>query len=93
MNPFKLARIATGDALNRTIEIAGPEEFRLDELARKDLAARQDPRAVVTDPQARYVGIAVCERALLPESTAAWGETRFDDWLRHSVRQAAGAGR
>ena len=44
-----------GDAL--LVEIAGPEQFRLDELIRGAPKARDDPRDVTTDPDARYFGI------------------------------------
>src|SRR5215471_3897414 len=49
-----IAGIATGSPVNRTIEIGGPEKFRLDELVRRGLAAFKDPRVVVADPHARY---------------------------------------
>ena len=45
-----LGRIATNSPVNGTVEIGGPEQFRLDELARRDLAAFQDPREVISDP-------------------------------------------
>src|SRR5438093_11163919 len=51
-----LARVAVGPALNGTVEIAGPDRFRLDELVRESLERRDDPREVITDPQARYFG-------------------------------------
>jgi len=40
----KLARTAVGEPVNGTIEIAGPEQFGLDELIRKGLSFRGDPR-------------------------------------------------
>jgi len=83
-----IARIATNSPVNGTVEIGGPEQFRLDELARRDLAARQDPREVISDPNARYVGIAVSERALVPDDNAQLGDVHFDDWLNQSIRQA-----
>ncbi len=83
-----LVGIATNSPRNGTVEIGGPERFGLDEAARRDLAARRDPREVISDPQARYYGIAVSERALLPGETAQLGGTHFDDWLRRSVKQA-----
>jgi uncharacterized protein YbjT (DUF2867 family) len=83
------ARIATSSPVNGTIEIGGPEKFRLDELARRDLAAFQDPREVISDPQGRYYGIQVSERALVPDDTAQLGETHFDDWLNQSTKQTA----
>src|SRR6185312_2767001 len=82
-------RIATNAPVNGTVEIGGPEQFRLDELARRDLAARKDPREVISDPHARYYGIQVSERTLVPNDGARLGETRFEDWLKQSTRQAA----
>jgi uncharacterized protein YbjT (DUF2867 family) len=52
-----LARVAVGPPLNRIVEIAGPDQVRLDGLIGDVLAARNDPRDVVTDPHARYFGI------------------------------------
>ena len=75
-----LAGIATNSPVNGTVEIGGPERFRLDEVARRDLAARQDPREVISDPQARYYGIAVSERALVPDDRTRRG--RRDAGLR-----------
>src|SRR5689334_21310943 len=51
-----VAGVATEAPLNATVEVAGPEEFRLDELVREGLAARNDPRPVVADPGSRYYG-------------------------------------
>ena len=83
-----MARVATNSPVNGTVEIGGPEQFRLDELARRDLAARQDPREVISDPHARYYGIAVSERTLVPNDDARLGEMHFDDWLNQSTKQA-----
>jgi len=82
-----LARIATSSPVNGTIEIGGPEKFRLDELVRRDLAAFHDPREVTSDPQARYYGIAVTERALVPDDGARLSEVHFEDWLDHATKQ------
>ena len=76
-----LGRVSVGAPLDGMVEIAGPEQFRLDELIRGMLTTRNDPREVVTDPQARYFGINPSERALLPGADARLGETRFSDWL------------
>jgi uncharacterized protein YbjT (DUF2867 family) len=51
-----VGRIAGGAPVNGIIEIAGPEQFHLDELIRRGLAARKDPREVVADPDSRYFG-------------------------------------
>ena len=78
-----------GSPISGTIEVGGPEQFRLDELIRRDLAARKDPREVITDPHARYYGIAVSETALLPGADARIGKTRFEDWLGKSASRTA----
>ena len=55
--------------------------------------ARNDPRVVVADPdpQARYYGIELGERTLLPRDDARLSETRFETWLTQSAAKAAGA--
>jgi uncharacterized protein YbjT (DUF2867 family) len=83
-----IERFATGSPANATVEIGGPEKFRLDEAVRQDLAARKDPGQVIADPQARYYGIKVIERSLVPNDGARLGETRFEDWLNQSAKQA-----
>ncbi len=87
-----LVRITTNSPVNGTVEIGGPEQFRLDDLVRRDLAALQDPREVILDPNGRYYGIQVRERSLVPDNDARLGETRFEDWLIHAVKQAPKAG-
>lgn len=76
-----IGRIAMGEPLNGTREIGGPEQFRLDELVRKALAVKGDPREVVTDEQAPYYGVRISERTLLPGPDAELGEITLDDWL------------
>jgi uncharacterized protein YbjT (DUF2867 family) len=88
-----LGRIAMGSPVNATVEIGGPELFRLDEVIRRDLAARNDPREVISDPHARYYGIQVSERTLVPNDDARLGETRFEDWLNQSTKQVPMTGR
>ena len=83
-----VGRIATGAPVNSIVEIGGPEKFRLDELVRQGLAARKDPREVVADPNARYYGVELSERTLLPGDGARLGETRFADWSKHSALRA-----
>ena len=82
-----VSRIATGSPTHGVIEVGGPERFRLDELVRRALAARNDPREVVTDPRARYYGAQVTERTLVPGDDARLGEARFDEWLSQSTSQ------
>src|ERR1700720_4331170 len=83
-----VGRIATGAPVNGIVEIGGPEKFRLDELGRQYLAANKDSREVVADPKARYYGVELSERTLLPGDGARLGETRFADWSKHSALRA-----
>src|SRR3954463_13518227 len=77
-----VARVAVGPPLNRIVEIAGPEQFRLDELVRVALKELGDPREVVADPEASYFGITPSGRTLLPGDDARIAETRLEDWLK-----------
>ena len=83
-----VGRVSVGAPLNAMVEVAGPEQFRLDELIRGVLTTRNDPREVITDPQARYFGINPSERALLPGPDARLAETRFSDWLQKQLATA-----
>ena len=86
-----VARVAVGPPVNGIVEIGGPEQFRLDELVRRRLAALKDLREVIADPNARYAGAKLSERTLVPGNDARLGETRFETWLSQSPRQIAAA--
>jgi uncharacterized protein YbjT (DUF2867 family) len=76
-----VGKISVGSPVNSIVEVAGPQQFRLDELIRRFLRECGDPREVITDPHARYSGAELDERTLLPGDDATLAETRFDDWL------------
>ena len=61
--------------LNGTIELAGPEPIRMDELVRRFLIANQDARKVTTDADARYFGIKVNDQSLTPGENPRLGPT------------------
>jgi uncharacterized protein YbjT (DUF2867 family) len=82
-----IGRVALGAPLNGTVEVAGPEQFRFDELIRQGLGARHDPREVVVDRHARYFGAELGERSLIPAGNARLGEIRFQEWLDLPVLQ------
>ena len=84
-----VGRIAVGSPINGVVEVAGPEQFRLDALIRLGLAAKGDPREVISDPEARYFGARLRERTLLPGAKATLASTRFGDWIAQSVPQPA----
>jgi uncharacterized protein YbjT (DUF2867 family) len=80
-----VAEVALAAPLNDTIDLAGPEPIRMDDLVRQFLNAHNDPRRVVTDPQAGYFGTPVDDQSLSPLSAPRTGPTRFADWLKHTV--------
>jgi uncharacterized protein YbjT (DUF2867 family) len=77
-----IAHLAFSTPVNGTLEMAGPEQFYIDELARRVLQAGRDTREVVVDAHAPYLGAFLDQgdRSLLPDLRVA--ATRFEDWLR-----------
>jgi uncharacterized protein YbjT (DUF2867 family) len=86
-----VGKVASGAPLNGTLEIAGPEAFRMDEFIRSGLKARNDPREVIADPHAHYFGSELSERSLVPAGNAQLGEIRFDDWAAENSESPAAA--
>ena len=80
-----LAVAAVGAPVNGTVELAGPELFRLDELASRVLSANGDARQVTADRSARYFGTTLDDRSLVPGDDARIAPTRFEDWLSQTV--------
>lgn len=80
-----LADVAVGEPILGTVEIAGPEPIRQDELVRQFLTATGDARKVVTDVHARYYGLEVTDQSLVPGRDARLGSRHFAEWLRHSI--------
>ena len=74
---------------NGTIEVGGPEVFRLDVLVGRALASLNDPRQVIADPHARYYGAAIESRTLVPVDASWVGQVRFDEWMRDVARPDA----
>jgi uncharacterized protein YbjT (DUF2867 family) len=86
-----VGRVAVGPPVNGTVEIGGPEQFRMDDLVRRRLTSLNDSREVIADPNARYSGARIDERTLVPGKDARLGETRFETWLAQSTAAAAAA--
>ena len=84
-----LTDVAVAEPLNGTIEIAGPEQIRMDEFARRFLSATQDPRKVTADVHALYFGTELNDQSLVPAGKARLGPTHFADWLSRSTAQKA----
>jgi len=84
-----LTDVAVAEPVDGTIEIAGPEKIRMDELARRFLGATRDPRKVIMDPRALYFGTELNDESLVPAGKARLGPTHFADWLSRSTVQKA----
>ena len=80
-----IAGIAVGKPANGIVQIAGPEQFRLDEFIEQGLEAHGDSRRVLADPNARYFGAMLSERTLVPAGDARLGAIRFETWLHQPI--------
>jgi uncharacterized protein YbjT (DUF2867 family) len=76
-----LANVAVNAPVNGIVELGGPEQFRLDELVRRVLEAKNDERLVETDVHARYFGAELDEHSLIPQGDAHIAPTGFEEWL------------
>src|SRR5262245_426536 len=84
-----LTDVAVGKPMNGTLEIAGPEKIRQDELVRQFLSASGDERKVITDVNARYYGVDVNDQSLVPGTNPRLGVMRFSEWLSRNISQNA----
>jgi uncharacterized protein YbjT (DUF2867 family) len=82
-----VGRISVGSPVNGTVEIAGPEQFRMDELVQRRLAQLGDHREVVADPTALYSGAKINDKTLVPGNDARLGETRYETWVNQPTGQ------
>jgi uncharacterized protein YbjT (DUF2867 family) len=80
-----VAKAAVSPPVNGRVEIAGPDRLRFDEVIRRRLQARHDPRQVVADPAAAYFGAVPGEDSLVPLNGAELGQVRFSDWLTRTA--------
>ena len=83
-----VADVALAPPRNGIVEIAGPERAPFNEIVARYLKAVDDPREVVSDPEARYYGSRVEEYSLVPLGEARLGRIGFDEWLRRSQAAA-----
>ena len=78
-----VAEAALAAPVNGTIEIGGPDIFRMDELVARVLDHDKDPRRVIADPDALYFGARLDDASLVPGPGARLGATSFDWWLEN----------
>ncbi len=75
-----VTRAAVRAPSNGRVEIAGPDRAGMDDFLRTALAARNDPREVVTDVHAQYFGTELAGDSLVPIGPATLGEIHYADW-------------
>jgi uncharacterized protein YbjT (DUF2867 family) len=76
-----VGKVALGPPVKGIVDVGGPERFRFEDFIRQGLSSRNDPRQVISDPQARYFGGELSERTLVPNDDAETGKTPFQTWL------------
>jgi uncharacterized protein YbjT (DUF2867 family) len=76
-----LAAAAVAEPVDGIHEVAGPHQYRLDDLIRAHLRAHNDDRRVLGDPRSRFLGARVDDQLLLPSRGAALYLTDYSDWL------------
>jgi uncharacterized protein YbjT (DUF2867 family) len=77
-----LADVTLGAPINGTVEVGGPERYRMDELVRRVLKANGDRREVIADAHARYFGAELNDQSLVAGPNARIGAKHFEDWLK-----------
>ncbi len=84
-----LTDLALGTPLDGSIDVAGPEKFRMDEWIQIYLTATNDPRRVVADPHARYFGAELDDQSLIPGGKPRIAATKFRHWLEKSAENVS----
>lgn len=82
-----MADVALSAPVNGTIEIAGPERSRLNELVTRYLVALGDSRKVVADPEARYFGARLDDASLVTDADPRLGKMTFVQWFETAARK------
>jgi uncharacterized protein YbjT (DUF2867 family) len=77
-----VAEVALAPPRNGTIEIAGPERFRMRDLIAKYLSAKGDARAVNASADAPYYGSKLEEGSLVSDENPRLGKIGFDQWFK-----------
>jgi len=78
-----LADVALAAPLNGMSEVAGPDQFRMNDIVSRALAAGGEKRPVVVDAKALYFGTKLDDSSLVPAlPNPRLGPTRYENWLK-----------
>jgi uncharacterized protein YbjT (DUF2867 family) len=77
----EVARVATAEPVNGTLDFGGPEKMSFADMARAVVAARGIGKRVVVDATATYFGAPVQQTSLVTGDGATLATTRLADWL------------
>jgi uncharacterized protein YbjT (DUF2867 family) len=83
-----VAEVALAAPRNDTIDIAGPERFRIRDLIAKYLAAMGDARAVEVSAEVPYFGGKLEETSLVSDNNPRLGKIAFDQWFASRAKAA-----
>jgi uncharacterized protein YbjT (DUF2867 family) len=76
-----LAAVVLADPINRIVDLAGPDKFRLADIVGKAIAAKGDAREIIADEQAPYYGVLLNDQSLMPGPDCQIGRVGFAEWL------------
>lgn len=84
-----IAHTAAFKPLFGVLEIAGPDQFRLDTFVRAGVTAAGDHRRVFTDDRSAYFGARLRRGDLLPSPHAYIAQIHYNKWLSRQPTSAA----
>jgi uncharacterized protein YbjT (DUF2867 family) len=82
-----LADLATAADPPDRLDLAGPDEYPLDEFVRATLGKLGDPRPVITEPGS-FLGADTPTRVLVPAGDCRIGAVTWDSWIAATVAAA-----
>lgn len=83
-----LAELVMAQPLRGMREIAGPKRYSMAKLVQHYLKCINDPRVVIPDYGAQFLGAVLAKTSLVPQQQAYLGSTDFETWLADMVEES-----
>jgi uncharacterized protein YbjT (DUF2867 family) len=83
-----VAKYAIATPQNTSVEIAGPDRYKMYEVITRYLQNANDPRKVVSNGKPEYYGGEISHSALVPAGAADLGAINFDKWWNSQLQKA-----